>query len=194
MRLSDGQEFEAETLVWTAGVRPHPLVSQLGFPSDGRGRLKVDSYLRVEGIDGAWAAGDCAAVPDVIEGGIHPPTAQHALRQARRLANNIAATLKTQPLKEFHYKNMGGLASLGRYKGIARVFGIRIKGFAAWWLHRNYHLLMIPTFNRKIRIILDWTVGLFFKRDVVQLGSLQNPRQAFEEAAARSFPERPHQM
>jgi NADH:ubiquinone reductase (H+-translocating) len=194
MRLSDGQEFEAETLVWTAGVNPHPFVSRLGLPTDGRGRLKVDSYLRVEGIDAAWAAGDCAAVPNMIEGGTHPPTAQHALRQARRLARNIVATLNAEPLKEFRYKNMGGLASLGRYKGIARVFGIRFKGFAAWWLHRNYHLLMIPTFNRKIRIILDWTVGLFFKRDVVQLGSLQRPRQAFEEAAERSLPERGREM
>lgn len=186
MRLSDGQEFDADTLVWTTGVRAHPLVPELGFPTDENDRLVVDSYLRVQGVDRAWAAGDCAAVPDLTTGGINPPTAQHALRQARRMAANIAASLTDQPLKEFRYKNMGGLASLGRYKGIARVLGFRFKGFGAWWLHRNYHLLMIPTFNRKVRIILDWTVGLFFRRDVVQLGTLQRPRQAFEEAAGKN--------
>jgi NADH dehydrogenase len=183
LRLSDGDEFDAETLVWTAGVRPHPFVSELGLPVDERGRLVVDAYLRVQEVNGAWAAGDCAAVPDLTTGESNPPTAQHALRQARRLAANVAATLHEEPLKEFRYKNMGGIASLGRYKGIARVFTFRFKGFPAWWLHRNYHLVMIPTLNRKIRIILDWTVGLFFRRDVVQLGSLQDPRHAFEEAA-----------
>jgi NADH:ubiquinone reductase (H+-translocating) len=183
IRLSDGEDFEAETLVWTTGVKPHPLAAKVGFPVDERGRLVVDRFLRVQGAEGVWAAGDCAAVPDLVAGGINPPTAQHALRQARWIAGNIAATHKGEPLTEFRYKNMGGLASLGRYKGIARVLGFRLRGFPAWWLHRNYHLLMIPTFNRKVRIILDWTVGLFFRRDVAQLGSLQHPRQAFEEAA-----------
>jgi NADH dehydrogenase len=183
MRLSDGEEFEADTLVWTTGVRPNPLVAKMGLTNDDRGRLVVDRFLRVQGAEGVWAAGDCAAVPDLLLGGYNPPTAQHALRQARAIASNIAATFEDEPLKEFRYKNMGGLASLGRYKGIARVLGIHLRGFPAWWLHRNYHLLMIPTFNRKVRIILDWTVGLFFRRDVAQLGSLQHPRQAFEEAA-----------
>jgi NADH dehydrogenase len=182
LRLSDGDEFDADTLVWTAGVRPHPLVTDLGFPTDERGRLVTDRYLRVRDIDGAWAAGDCAAVPDVGTGGINPPTAQHALRQARRLSANIAAMLREKPPTEFRYRNMGGIASLGRYKGIARVFVFRFKGFPAWWLHRNYHVFMVPTFNRKIRIILDWTVGLLFRRDIAQLGSLQHPRQAFEQA------------
>jgi NADH dehydrogenase len=183
LRLSNGEEFDADTLVWTAGVRPHPFVAKLGLPTDERGRLVTDRYLRVVNVDGAWAAGDCAAVPDITTGGINPPTAQHALRQARRLALNISATLREQPLSEFRYKNMGGIASLGRYKGIARVFSVRFRGFPAWWLHRNYHVFMVPTLNRKIRIILDWTVGLLFRRDVAQLGSLQHPRQAFEEAA-----------
>jgi NADH:quinone reductase (non-electrogenic) len=182
MELSDGDRFQAETLVWTTGVKPHPLITRLGFPIDKRGRLIVDSYLRVQDVEGVWAAGDCASVPDVITGGTNPPTAQHALRQARRIAGNIEASIKGEPLTVFRYKNMGGLASLGRYKGIARVMGIRLRGFPAWWLHRNYHLLMMPTFNRKVRIILDWTVGLFFRRDVAQLGSLRTPRQAFQEA------------
>jgi NADH:quinone reductase (non-electrogenic) len=183
MVLSDGEALDAETLVWTTGVKPHPVIARLGFPTDARGRLVVDAFLRVKDADGVWAAGDGAAVPDLIAGGTDPPTAQHALRQARRVAGNIAAALEGRPLEEFRYRNMGGLASLGRYKGIARVLGIRMRGFPAWWLHRNYHLLMIPTFNRKVRIILDWTVGLFFRRDIAQLGSLQNPRQAFAEAS-----------
>lgn len=183
MRLSDGEEFDADTLVWTTGVKAHPLVARMGLANDDHGRLVVDRFLRVQGAEGVWAAGDCAAVPDLVTGGLNPPTAQHALRQARAMATNIAASCKGEPLKEFRYKNMGGLASLGRYKGIARVLGFHLRGFPAWWLHRNYHLLMIPTFNRKVRIILDWTVGLFFRRDVAQLGSLQHPRQAFEEAA-----------
>ena len=185
LRFSDGEELDADTLVWTAGVRPHPVVTSLGLPTDEKGRLVVDPYLRVIGVEGVWAAGDCAAVANLVEGGYDPPTAQHALRQGRRIADNLSASLKGEPLQEFRYKNMGGLASLGRYKGVARVPGLRLKGFPAWWLHRSYHLLMIPTLNRKIRIVLDWTVGLFFRRDVVQLGSLQDPREPFREAVGR---------
>jgi NADH:ubiquinone reductase (H+-translocating) len=181
--LSNGVDLETDTLVWTAGVRADPLVGRLGWPTDDRGRIPVDEYLRVRDVADAWAAGDCASVPDVIAGGANPPTAQHALRQARRLAANLAADLRGQPMREFRYKNMGGLASLGRYKGVAKVPSLRLRGFPAWLLHRTYHLLMIPTFNRKVRIVLDWTVALFFRRDVVQLGSLQRPRQPFREAA-----------
>ena len=183
LQLSNGVELETDTLVWTAGVRADPIVARLGWPTDDRGRVPVDGYLRVRGVEGAWAAGDCAAVPDLMAGGVNPPTAQHALRQARRLAANLAADLRGQPMREFRYKNMGGLASLGRYKGVAKVLSLRLRGFPAWFLHRSYHLLMIPTFNRKVRIVLDWTVALFFRRDVVQLGSLQRPRQPFQEAA-----------
>jgi NADH dehydrogenase len=169
--------------VWTAGVRADPLVSRIGWPTDDRGRLQVDEFLRVREVEDAWAAGDCAAVPDLTTGGIDPPTAQHALRQARRVAANITAQLRDEPLTKFRYKNMGGLASLGRYKGVAKVLSLQLRGFPAWFLHRSYHLLMIPTFNRKVRIVLDWTVAFFFRRDVVQLGSLQEPRRPFREAA-----------
>jgi NADH dehydrogenase len=181
--LSNGVELETDTLVWTAGVRADPLVGRLGWPTDERGRVPVDEFLRVRNIPDAWAAGDCAAVPDLDAGGSNPPTAQHALRQARRLAGNLTAHLHGQPLREFRYKNMGGLASLGRYKGVAKVLSLKLRGFPAWMLHRSYHLVMIPTFNRKVRIVIDWTVALFFRRDVVQLGSLQRPRQPFREAS-----------
>lgn len=182
MRLSNGEVLEADTLVWTAGVRPHPLVSRLGFPTDERGRLLVDQFLRVRGVDGAWGAGDCAAVPDLVTGRLSPPSAQHALRQARRIAANVAATVRGAPVEPFRFRNLGALVSLGRYKGVARVLGVRLKGFPAWFLHRTYHVLMIPTLNRKARVIADWTLALFFRRDVVQLGSLREPWGAMREA------------
>jgi NADH:ubiquinone reductase (H+-translocating) len=182
MRLSNGERFDADTLVWTTGVRPHPMLARLGLPLDERGRVPVDDRLRVIGLEDAWAAGDCAAVPDVTSGGFSPPTAQHALRQARRLATNLVATLRGRELRPFRYRNLGQLVSLGRYKGVARVPGLRLRGFPAWFLHRTYHVLRVPTANRKVRIMLDWTVALFFRRDVVQLGSLQQPKAPFTQA------------
>ena len=182
VRLSDGRAFRADTLVWTAGVRPQPLAARSGFPVDATGRVLVDEFLRVRGVDDAWAGGDAAAVPDLTTGGLCPPTAQHALRQAKRLARNVRAVLAGRPPSPFRYRNLGQLASLGRYRGVAEVLGLRLRGFPAWWLHRSYHLLMMPTLNRKVRIAADWTVGILFPRDVVQLGSLHRPREAFERA------------
>jgi NADH:ubiquinone reductase (H+-translocating) len=183
MRLSDGATYEADTLVWTTGVRAHPLLAMLRMPLDERGRLVADDCLRVRGVEGAWTAGDGAAVPDPFAAaGTSPPTAQHAMRQARRLAANVAATLHGEPVRPFRYRTLGGLASLGRYKGVALVLGVPLRGFPAWFLHRSYHVSRIPTFNRKVRVILDWTVGLFFRRDVVQLGSLRDPRAPFRQA------------
>ena len=180
--LSNGESFPADTFVWTAGVKADPLAASLPWTKDGRDRLVTDEYLRVEGVDSAWTAGDCAAVPDVIKGGTCPPTAQHALRQARRLAKNLIAKVRGNEPEPFRYRNLGGLASLGRHKGVASIMGVRVRGFPAWFIARTYHLLMIPTVGRKVRIALDWTVALFFKRDAVQLAALQTPREAFEEA------------
>jgi NADH:ubiquinone reductase (H+-translocating) len=188
MVLSNGVTFEADTLVWTTGVRANPVVERLGLPTGDRGRLVVDRYLRVESTEDVWAAGDCAEVPDLVAGGISPPTAQHALRQARRLAKNIIRALDRREPRPFRYHQIGSLVSLGKYKGVARVFGMKIRGFPAWFLHRTYHALMVPTVNRRARILSDWTLALFFRRDVVQLGSLQHPREAFERAAGRVSP------
>jgi NADH dehydrogenase len=191
MRLSDGEVFPAETLVWTTGVRPHPLAERSGFAVDRHGRVTTDEFLRVLDADarpvpGVWAAGDCAAVPDVVTGGVSPPTAQHALRQARRLAENMVATIDGRPLRRFQYRNRGQLVSLGRYRGVAKLFGrVQVHGFAAWWLHRSYHLAVMPTFNRKVRIAIDWSVALLFRREVIALGSLQRPRDAFLRAAGK---------
>lgn len=184
MELSDGTIFAADTLVWTAGVRPSPALARFGVPLDERGRVRTDTALRVEGVSGAWAAGDCAAVPDLTgpPGATAPPTAQHSLREAVVLADNLLATLRGTKVKEFRYRSLGGIVSLGRYRGVARVLGLSLRGLPAWFLHRTYHLLRIPTLGRKVRVATDWTVALFFKRDIFQLGSLQRPRAPFAQA------------
>ncbi|MGE5459892.1 MAG: NAD(P)/FAD-dependent oxidoreductase [Solirubrobacterales bacterium] len=183
IRLSDGQVFPADTLVWTAGVTPSPLASDSGFPVDEGGRVRVDEHLRVVGVPGAWAAGDGAAVPDRTTGGWCPPTAQHGMRQGRRLGRNLLATLRGGQTEPFVYRNIGGVCSLGRYKGVALVWGVRFRGFPGWFLHRSYHLLAMPTIARRVKIALDWTVALLFPRDIAQLGSLEHPRAPFERAA-----------
>jgi NADH dehydrogenase len=183
IRLSDGESFEAQTLVWTTGVRAEPLVEEVGLPVDERGRLVTDEFLRARDVEDVWAAGDCAAVPDLITGGVSPPTAQHALRQARRLTKNLVSSLRGGPLKPFRYRQLGTLVSMGRGQGVARILGVRLRGFPAWFAHRTYHVLRSPTFNRKVRVMSDWTLALFFRRDIVQLGSLQRPRGAMARAA-----------
>lgn len=181
--LSDGETFDAETLVWTAGVRPSPLAKDSGLPVDARDRLPVDRYLRVAGVEAVWAAGDAAAVPDETTGGVAPPTAQHGLRQGKRIAANIEATLEGRPLEPFRYATIGGVCSLGRYKGVAIVRAVRFRGFLGWFLHRSYHLLAMPTWTRRVKIAMDWTVSLLFPRDLAQLGSLARPREPFQRAS-----------
>lgn len=183
VRLSDGQAFPAETLVWTAGVKPSPLARASGLPVDREGRVPVDASLRVEGLEDAWAAGDAAAVPDASTGSPAPPTAQHGLREGRRLAANLTASLLGGELRPFVYTSIGGVCSLGRYKGVAIVKGVRLRGFVAWFLHRSYHLLAMPTWTRRVKIAMDWTVALLFPRDLAQLGSLGSPREPFARAA-----------
>jgi NADH dehydrogenase len=183
VRLSDGRDLPADTLVWTAGVRPAPLARESGLPVDEAGRLRTDEFLRVVGVDDAWAAGDAAAVPDRTTGGVMPPTAQHGMRQGRRLARNLVAWLDGGTLEPFVYRNIGAVCSLGRYKGVAVIRGLRLRGFPAWFAHRTYHLYAMPTLTRKAKIAADWTVALLFPRDLAQLGSLEHPREPFERAA-----------
>ena len=183
VRLSDGDEFPAETLVWTAGVKPSPLARESGLPVDEQGRLLVDRYLRVEGVEDIWGAGDAASVPDETTGGLSPPTAQHGLRQGKRVAANIEAFLAGVAPQPFVYANIGGVCSLGRYKGVAIVKGLKCKGFLGWFLHRSYHLLAMPTWTRRVKIAMDWTIALLFPRDLAQLGSLGRPRDPFERAS-----------
>jgi NADH dehydrogenase len=187
MELSDGESFEAGTLVWTAGVKAHPLLAASGLPVDSRGRLTCRANLSVVGAEGVFSAGDCAAVPDLTKdepGALCGPSAQHAVRQARVLADNLLATTKGRPLKDYKHAYAGSVASLGLYRGVAEIYGIRLRGLPAWFMHRTYHVSRVPTFNRKVRVIADWTAALFFRREVVSLGQLQMPRQDFEQAAA----------
>jgi NADH dehydrogenase len=183
VRLSDGSSFAADTLVWTAGVRPSTLARRSGLPVDEAGRVPTDEMLRAVGVDDVWAAGDAASVPDRTTGGRMPPTAQHGLRQGRRLARNLTAWLDGGRLEPFVYRNIGAVCSLGRYQGVASVMGIRLRGFPAWFAHRSYHLYAMPTWSRRAKIAADWTVALLFPRDLAQLGSLQHPRAPFERAA-----------
>jgi NADH dehydrogenase len=172
-RLSDGDHLLTSTVVWTAGVKANPLLAEFGLPLDERGRVRVDETLRVEGAERLWALGDCAAVPNVATPGqIDPPTSQHALRQAKRLARNIAGERKP-----YRYRMLGEVATLGRYRGIASVFGFPFKGFLGWWITRTYHLYQLPLISRKLRVVADWTVALFFRRDIAELGVLEEPRR-----------------
>jgi NADH:ubiquinone reductase (H+-translocating) len=175
--LSDGTRIRARTLVWTAGVRAHPLLAELGFPLDEKGRVLVDETLRVREREDVWALGDCTAVPNAATPGeLDPPTCQHALRQARRQAKNLAAR---RP-RAYRYRMLGQVATLGHYKGIAEIPGLRLRGFLGWFIARTYHLYQLPLFTRKLRVVADWTVALFFRRDIVELSALGHPRKLGE--------------
>ncbi|MFE7979226.1 NAD(P)/FAD-dependent oxidoreductase [Streptomyces shenzhenensis] len=193
--LSDGQRLPTRTVVWTAGVRPHPLLAATDLTLTGRGRLKCTAQLSVDGADHAWAAGDAASVPDVTAdepGAETPPNAQHAVRQARVLGDNIAHTLRGEPLETYAHTYAGSVASLGLHKGVAQIYGRRLKGYPAWFMHRVYHLSRVPTFNRKARVLAEWTLSGLFKREIVSLGSLEHPRAEFELAAGgKPHSERP---
>ena len=186
--LDDGEEFSAGTLVWTAGVAPSPVARQAGLPVDAGGRVIVNEFLAVEGTDDAWALGDCAAVPDLAAGGgaLCAPTAQHAYRQARRLAGNIAAVLRGGTPRAYRHASVGSVASLGLYRGAAEVYGVRMRGFPAWLTHRTYHLLKLPTMNRRLRVVSDWTLALLFRREIVSLDVLEHPREDFQTALRAS--------
>jgi NADH dehydrogenase len=186
---STGVEFDSATIVWTAGVKANPVLASSDLPLDEAGRVRALPTLQVVDADGrvvegVWTAGDCAAVPDLTHPGTFTsPSAQHAVRQARHLGDNLARHLRSAPPTDYRHKHVGTVASLGLHKGVAQVYGVKVKGWPAWFMHRTYHLAQMPTFNRKVRITLDWTLALFFPRDLVALGRLQNPRAAFVEAA-----------
>jgi NADH dehydrogenase len=175
--LSTGEEIPCRTLVWTAGVRPSPIVAGLGLPLDERGRIRTDEYLRVPGYDGVWAIGDAAAVPDPAADGQRPspPTAQHALRQGRLAGANIAAALGHGQLKPFKYKTLGVFVDMGRHQAVAEMLRVRIRGFPAWFAARTYHLALMPGANRRVRLVIDWTVALFFSRGSAELGQIGHP-------------------
>nr|WP_243738367.1 NAD(P)/FAD-dependent oxidoreductase [Cellulomonas shaoxiangyii] len=193
--LSNGTEFDAETLVWTAGVKANPVLRNSDLPLDAMGRVIANEYLQVTAEDGtvvadAYTAGDCAAVPDLYNPGkFCPPNAQHALRQGNHIGDNLAVVLRSGEPTPYKHKNVGAVASLGMYKGVAQMFGkIKVRGFPAWVLHRTYHVFAMPTVNRKIRIMAGWTGSLLLRREVVALGSLHDPRAEFRSAAVPPKP------
>jgi NADH dehydrogenase FAD-containing subunit len=186
VRLSDGEEFPSETLVWTAGTKPNPMLAETDLPVDGRGRVDCEPTLQVRGLPDAWSGGDLAAVPDLTKnepGATTAPNAQHAVRQARRLADNIVAVLAGEEPAPYRHKYAGSVASLGLHKGVAQVYGVKLKGWPAWFMHRAYHVSRVPTFNRKARVVADWTLASVFRREVISLGQLQDPRREFVFAA-----------
>lgn len=184
IRLSDGSSFDAGTLVWTAGVKAAPVLRNTDLPLDERGRVEATEYLTVKGLVRAYTAGDNAAVPDLTtEGEFCAPNAQHAVRQAKVLADNLVASLRGKTLKPYVHSYAGSVAGLGLYKGVAHIYGVKVKGVAAWFMHRTYHLSRVPTFNRKVRVLADWTLALIFKRETISLGSMEQPRAEFELAS-----------
>jgi NADH dehydrogenase len=183
--LSSGEEFDSETVVWTAGVRANPLLESSDLPLDDRKRLRCTAQLHVVGVPEVWSAGDCAAVPDLTSAdplATTGPSAQHAVRQAKVLADNLVASLRGEPLKEYRHAYAGSVASLGLHKGVAEIYGVKLRGLPAWFMHRTYHMTRMPTFNRKVRVVADWTLALFFQREIVSLGAFANPRAEFEQA------------
>jgi NADH dehydrogenase len=192
-RLSTGETIPTRTVVWTTGVAPHPSLKSLSVPLDEHGRVIVDEYLEVHGMDGVWAVGDCAAVPDPAfrDRRPTPPTAQHAIRQGPVAARNIAAELGIGSRRPFTYRGMASFVNLGRHKAVGRIGRFTFSGFPAWWLARTYHMSRIPGTARKIRAVADWTVGLPFARDVAEVGSIGHPRPLREEEYAHGGSHRP---
>jgi NADH dehydrogenase len=164
VELSDGRTIPATTLIWAAGNAPNPLVADLPVPKSG-GRILVNEYLEVEGFPGVWALGDCASIPDRKTGGFHPPTAQHAIREGRCIARNVAADIVGARRKSFRFSTLGRLAAIGRRSGVANVFGLNFSGFLAWWLWRTIYLFKLPRLEKKMRVALDWTLDLCFAKD-----------------------------
>ncbi|MFD3455321.1 NAD(P)/FAD-dependent oxidoreductase [Streptomyces sp. NPDC058691] len=187
--LANGLEVDASTIVWTAGVKPNPVLAKYGLPLGPRGHVDTAPTLQVQGTDYIWSAGDNAQVPDLASGpgAWCPPNAQHALRQAKVLGDNVISGMRGFPQQEYKHANKGAVAGLGLHKGVALIrFGkmkLKFKGRLAWYMHRGYHGMAVPTFNRKIRVLADWTLAAFLKRDVVSLGAIENPREEFYEAA-----------
>jgi NADH dehydrogenase len=190
--LSTGESFESDVIVWTAGVMAHPFVRNTDLPLDDRGRIMAKATLQI--VDGekivvdAWTAGDGSAVPDLSGGGVGGycvPNAQHAVRQAKLLAKNIVASLRNQPVVDYFHKNMGAVAGLGVGYGVFQYKNLAVTGLLAWFMHRGYHGLAMPMFERKIRVFSDWVWGFLLRRDIVSIAATRNPRLAFKTFASR---------
>ncbi|OJY44999.1 NAD(P)/FAD-dependent oxidoreductase [Pseudonocardia sp. 73-21] len=186
VELDDGQSFDTDTIIWTAGVKPNPMLEHTDLPRDARGRIECSAELEVNGMPGVFSAGDCASVPDLSKDDPEAktsPSAQHAVRQAKVLADNIVAHVRNKKLKQYKHSYAGSVASLGLYKGVAEIYGIKLRGIIAWFMHRTYHVSRMPTWNRRVRIVFDWTGALFLGREVVSLGQINDPKADFDRVA-----------
>ena len=174
VQLSDGTLIKTKTIVWTAGTAPNPLLADLACNKD-HGRIVANEFLEVPGWPGVWALGDCAVIPDPKTGKPYPPTAQHALREGRVLARNLAAAVRGGRKQPFVFSTLGQLASIGRRVGVANIMGFNFSGFIAWWLWRTIYLSKLPRVEKKVRVALDWTLDLLFSKDLVQFNTVRSP-------------------
>jgi NADH dehydrogenase len=192
VQLSTGESFESDLIIWTAGVMANPVVRNTDFPLDDRGRITAKATLQIvngeEVVADAWTAGDVSAVPDLTGkgvGGFCVPNAQHAVREAKLLAKNIVASLRGEGVKEYYHENLGAVAGLGLGVGVYQWRKLAIKGFIAWFMHRGYHGLAMPMWERKLRVLGDWVAQFFLKRDIIGTPEVKNPRLQFETFASR---------
>jgi NADH dehydrogenase len=167
VHLSDGARIISRTLVWTAGTSPNPLLATLPCQTQG-GRVMVNDCLEVPGWRGVWALGDCAVIPDPLTGGCHPPTGQHALREAKIAARNVLASFQGSDKQPFRFRTLGQLAAIGRRTGVARILGFNFSGVIAWSLWRFIYLSKLPRIEKKVRVVLDWMLDVIFSKDLVQ--------------------------
>jgi NADH dehydrogenase len=182
VKLNDGRSIPAATLIWTAGVKPSAVIASLSVAKE-KNRVLVNENLAVPGATGLWAVGDCAAIPDSNTGQFYPPTAQHGLREGVVAAKNIERTILGQPLEAFRFKTLGLLAAIGHRTGVAMVFGMKFSGFIAWWLWRSIYLLKLPRLAKKLRVVIAWTLDLFFGRDITQIITLRDIQELSDRLA-----------
>jgi NADH:ubiquinone reductase (H+-translocating) len=175
LHLDSGQSIETGTLIWTAGVTPPPIVHSLPMKKE-HGRIVVNATMESPEFPGVWITGDSASIPDPT-GKPYPATAQHAIRQGKLLAKNIEAAVTNRPKKPFIYKTLGQLAAIGHHRGVAQILGINFSGFIAWWLWRTTYLFKLPRLEKKIRVALNWTLDLFFSRDLAQLFTVDDVKR-----------------
>ena len=198
--LNDGISIPAATLIWTAGVKPSPVVAALPCPKE-KGRICTNEYLQVPGFTGLWAMGDCAAVPDsqtaspmpvrLAPRTFYPPTAQHGMREAIAAAKNVERAILGQPLQPFRYRTMGMLASIGHHTGVASMFGFKFSGFIAWWMWRSVYLMKLPRIVKKLRVMMAWTLDLLFGRDIEQMITLRDIEELSERWARIRVEQKP---
>ncbi len=194
VEMSNGESFESDVIIWTAGVMANPVVkNNTDLPVDERGRLRVGADLRVrteddEVVADAWGAGDVSAVPDLSGGGVHGfcvPNAQHAVRQAKLMAKSLVGSLRGDAPADYFHKNLGAVAGLGLYHGVFQSGPLAFTGIIAWFMHRGYHGLAVPMWERKIRVFGNWFFNFLLHRDIVSLEERMTPRAEFQEFAAR---------